>query len=98
MQIHLRKKRLKDGRDSLYLDIYNDGKRHYEFLKLYVKRGAPESKEVMGLAKKIQAQRLIDLQTKNMGRLVLKRKKHLLLNIFKTILKTDINGEGTMAL
>ena len=32
----LREKPLQDGRLSLYLDIYEDGIRRYEFLKLYI--------------------------------------------------------------
>ncbi|MGL5228590.1 MAG: site-specific integrase [Bacteroidales bacterium] len=34
--IKLRKKKLSDGRESLYLDIYQNGVRRYEFLKLYL--------------------------------------------------------------
>ncbi len=32
--VKLRKKKLKGGKISLYLDIYGNGKRYYEFLKL----------------------------------------------------------------
>lgn len=34
--IRLRMKNLKNGNKSLYLDTYRDGKRSYEFLKLYL--------------------------------------------------------------
>lgn len=34
--IKLRAKSLSNGNKSLYLDIYKDGKRTYEFLKLYI--------------------------------------------------------------
>ena len=61
MQIQLRKKKLLDGRESLYLDIYKDGKRSYEFLKLYIKRGNPENKEMLSLAEKIKSKRLIEI-------------------------------------
>jgi integrase len=61
MKIKLRKKSLKDGRESLYLDIYKDGSRSYEFLKLYIKRGNPDNKEIILLAEKIQSKRLIEL-------------------------------------
>lgn len=34
--VTLREKTLANGSKSLYLDIYRDGKREYEFLKLYL--------------------------------------------------------------
>ena len=34
--VTLRTKPLSKGRESYYLDIYKDGKRHYEFLNLYI--------------------------------------------------------------
>lgn len=61
MQVHLRKKKLQDGRESLYLDIYKDGKRNYEFLKLNIKRGDPNNKEILLLAEKIRSKRMIEL-------------------------------------
>ena len=34
--IRLRMKSLSNGSKSLYLDIYRDGKRTYEYLKMYI--------------------------------------------------------------
>lgn len=34
--VRLREKKLANGNISLYLDIYRDGKREYEFLRLYL--------------------------------------------------------------
>jgi integrase len=59
---------LKDGSRSLYLDIYRDGRREYEFLKLYI---VPErtpidkmqNKETLLQANTIKAQRIIDLNS-----------------------------------
>ena len=66
-KVKLREKTLKDGTRSLYLDIYADGERRYEFLKLYL---APErtradrmkNAETMRLAEIIRAQRTVDVE------------------------------------
>ena len=34
--VRLRFKELANGNQSIYLDIYHDGRRSYEFLKLYL--------------------------------------------------------------
>lgn len=70
--IRLRKKTLKNGMESLYLDIYWNGKRKYEFLKLYLYPGnSPEikktNKENIQLANTIKGKRLIDLRNKEYG-------------------------------
>jgi Arm DNA-binding domain len=45
--VRLREKALSSGNKSLYLDIWFDGKRKYEFLKLYiVKSKKPGDKEL----------------------------------------------------
>lgn len=88
MQIHLRKKKLKDGRESLYLDVYNDGQRSYEFLKLYIKRGKPENKEILLLAEKIKAQRLIDLSNKEYGQINVQKKRASFIKYFEKFVKT----------
>ena len=66
--IRLREKVLSNGNKSLYLDIYRDGKRVYEFLKLYL---IPETasdptakmrnKQTLIQANAIKAQRIIEL-------------------------------------
>jgi hypothetical protein len=45
--IKLRVKKLANGNQSLYLDFYYEGKREYEFLKLYlIPETSPANKEV----------------------------------------------------
>ena len=66
--VRLREKPLKDGVKSLYLDIYQDGQRHYEYLKLYINPGTDpitrkKNKAAMDAARVIQAKRLVDIQT-----------------------------------
>ena len=70
--VKLRMKKLKDGRLSLYLDIYSDGVRKYDFLHLYL---YPEensaiktrNEEVLRLATAIKSKRVIEVQSKKYG-------------------------------
>ncbi|MCG8321313.1 MAG: site-specific integrase [Cytophagales bacterium] len=68
MGIKIREKKLNDGRKSIYLDIYHNGKRHYEFLKLYLVKATTaidreSNKETRQLAQNIKAKRQIELQS-----------------------------------
>jgi len=88
MQIHLRKKKLLDGRESLYLDIYKDGKRSYEFLKLYIKRGKPENKETLLLAEKIKSKRLIEIANDEYDQISSNKKRASFTKYFERFVKT----------
>lgn len=64
--VRIRFKELQNGNKSIYLDIYRNGKRTYEFLKLYiVPEIDPASRAMnqhnMALANKIKADRIIEL-------------------------------------
>lgn len=72
MGVALRKKKNADNTTSLYLDIYYNGKRRYEFLnnlKLNTKPVNPkeraENKERLELANKIVTKRRLDLESNN---------------------------------
>lgn len=70
--VKIRQKRLASGSTSLYLDIYADGKRKYEFLKLYIipeKTAADkiQNDEAWRLANAIKAQKIIDIQNNRHG-------------------------------
>lgn len=70
--VRLRFKTLADGNQSIYLDIYHDGKRRYEFLKLYlVPVTNPLQKQMnadtMKAANAIKAQRIIELANEKAG-------------------------------
>lgn len=70
--IRLRTKKLANGNLSLYLDFYRDGKREYEFLKLYL---VPEktkadkilNEETLRTANAIKAQKIVALQNEEHG-------------------------------
>lgn len=66
--VRLRSKTLKNGVESLYLDIYQDGQRHYEYLKLYLNPGTDpltkiKNRNAMDAARVIQAKRLVEIQS-----------------------------------
>lgn len=66
--VRLREKSLKNGVKSLYLDIYQDGQRRYQYLKLYINPGTDpltkmKNKAAMDAARVIQARKLVDLQS-----------------------------------
>lgn len=65
-RINLRTKEIDDGRKSLYLDYYSNGKRIRESLRLYLlpetsRKAKAENKAVMQKAMEIQRRRLVEL-------------------------------------
>jgi len=88
MKIQLRKKKLLDGSESLYLDIYNNGKRSYEFLKLYIKRGNENNKETMLLANKILSKRIVELDNAEYGQASSQKKKASFIKYFEKFANT----------
>lgn len=65
--VRIRRKTLANGNISLYLAIYINGRREYEFLKLYLipektKADKERNKQTMALANSIKAQRTVDIQ------------------------------------
>lgn len=67
--VRLRKRAMPSGNTSLYLDIYVNGKRRYEYLNLYLipensRADKEHNRQVYALADTIRAQRLIDLRNK----------------------------------
>ena len=67
MSVKLRRKKLADGRRSLYLDIYHNGERSYDFLKLYLGADNAANKETLRLAERIRATRELELQSQPHG-------------------------------
>lgn len=65
--VKIREKALKDGNKSLYLDIYMNGNRKKEGLKLYLvpevnAAARAQNKNTMKLAEQVKAQRILDIQ------------------------------------
>lgn len=66
--VKLRQKKLSNGNISLYLDVYYEGCRKYDFLKLYLVpensiKDKERNKEVLALANAIKSQRIVELQS-----------------------------------
>lgn len=71
--VRLRRRTLKDGRQSLYLDIYfTGGARRYEYLRLYLlpdgtKEAREANRRTMRLADAVRARRLLDYEAGRLG-------------------------------
>lgn len=70
--VHLRMKELSDGSKSLYLDIYRDGKRTYEYLKMYIipetdNNARKQNQVTMTAANAIKSKRIIELTNGEAG-------------------------------
>jgi len=70
--IRIRQKKLANGNKSLYLDIYRDGKRVYEFLKMYLipeksKADKEKNRQTMQLANSIKSKRIVEMQNGEYG-------------------------------
>lgn len=84
LPVKIRLKKLANGNSSIYLDIYQDGERVYEFLKLYL---IPETdtaakranKKAIQLAETIQAQRIVQINTSTHGLKNTKERSRILL-------------------
>lgn len=84
--VTIRFKELANGNKSIYLDIYKDGKRKYEFLKLYLVPEVGRCKadarrknaETMAVVNVIKAQRVLDIKNGMAGMATQKSKMKLL--------------------
>ena len=71
-QVKLREKPLKNGGKSLYLDIYCNGKRMYEFLQLYLipennQLDKKKNKETLRMAEVVKSSRFLEIQEGLLG-------------------------------
>ncbi len=70
--IRLRMKALSDGSKSLYLDVYRNGKRTYEYLKMYIipetdNNARKQNQVTMDAANAIKSKRIIELTNGEAG-------------------------------
>lgn len=70
--VRIRTKEITGGRKSIYLDIYQEGKRTYEFLRLYLlpptsRANKDKNKETMMLAEAVRAKRIVEIRNGKFG-------------------------------
>lgn len=70
--IKLRRRETSNGRQSLYLDIYSDGYRRYEYLRLYLipeksRADKEKNRQTEALAEAIRAKRVVELRNGEYG-------------------------------
>ena len=70
--IRLRQRKTASGNITLYLDIYLNGKRSYEYLKLYLipetnRKDKDKNRQTLQLAEAIKAKRVVELQNGEYG-------------------------------
>src|SRR5271157_3264949 len=94
MSVKIREKKLKDGRLSLYLDIYHNGRRAYEFLDIYLTKDKQLNKESKELAENIRAKRQIELQSTDHNYTPQFKKKVNFLDYFKQVYLHKQEHEG----
>ena len=104
--VRIRYKALSDGSQSVYLDIYRDGKRQYEFLKLYLipetsTTAKAQNKATLAAVNTIKSQRIIELTNNAAGlKNTSRRSKMLLLDWMQTYKesqeKKSVRGSGKL--
>lgn len=70
--VKLRKRAMPSGNASLYLDIYVNGKRSYEYLRLYLVPGTDraakeKNRQTLRLAEAVRAKRVVEVQNGKFG-------------------------------
>lgn len=95
--IRLRMKPLSDGSKSLYLDIYRDGKRTYEYLKMYIipetdNNARRQNQATMDAANAIKSKRIIELTSNEAG--IVFRWDNLLFHIHTFLCRKGTKNTG----
>ena len=90
--IRLRQRLMASGVTSLYLDVYYNGKRSYEYLKLYLtpektKQDKIRNKETLTLAEAIKSKRIVELMSGTYGFGEKKKRVLTICSISTTVLK-----------
>jgi hypothetical protein len=90
--VRIRFKVMRNGNKSIFLDTYLNGKRHKEYLKLYIipektPLDKEQNRQTLEIVKTIQSQRIVDLQKAEHGlsNASSKKQKMLLVDYIKYV-------------
>lgn len=94
--IHLRQRKLSTGNISLYLDVYRNGVRQYEYLKLYLipektRADKETNKQTLQLAETIKAKRIVELHNGEYG-FTISRHNTRFFEFFASLIYNNENG------
>lgn len=100
MKVALRKRKLRTGKTSLYLDFYKEGKREYEYLDLFlVPAKTPadrkQNKENLAMAEAVRGQRQLEIQKGIYGfKTSRKNDNHDFIAFYETLLEARENTKS----
>ena len=91
--IRLRQRKTPNGLTSLYLDIYLNGKRSYEYLRLYLvpektREDKKKNKETLQLAEAIRAKRVVELRNGSLASRVITPRRRCSSTIMKSYVRS----------
>lgn len=94
--IRLRQRKLATGNISLYLDVYRNGIRQYEYLKMYLipektRADKETNRQTLQLAEAIKAKRIVELHNNEYG-FANKRQHARFFDFFESLIYKDENG------
>ena len=100
--VRLRFNKLKNGNTSIYLDIYHDGRRSYQFLKLYLVPETDTASKIqnantMAQANAIKAERIMELTNKVAGITDRSYKAKMLFTDWMRIYRDKVAGQSSAA-
>lgn len=97
--IRLRRRKMPSGLTSLYLDIYLNGKRSYEYLKLYLvqeksRADREKNRSTLQLAEDIRAKRMVELRNGEFGFKSLYKEDTLFYDYYRSLCEARLGAES----
>lgn len=101
--VKLRQRRMPSGNISLYLDIYQNGERSYEYLHLYLipevgREERAKNRDTLLLAESVRAKRVVEIRNGEYGFDNTQKLNTLLLDYFRSVMAKRQLANSTRAL